>query len=138
MQLETVSKVKGWVALVLTCLGLFMVVTFAPLPASSPDRLTASVLTLVGLAFGISWIRGRRRIRELEFGARRLPRTRRHSRHPICEECRDKSTVVRCVPHKVALCVSCMFIHDDPSVCNYVPDSDKRKHWGKRQAVTGG
>jgi len=64
----------------------------------------------------------------------RKKRSRRH-RHPPCDECRSRSTVVRCVPHNVALCVSCMFIHDDPSVCSYIPDSEKRKHWNDRQAV---
>src|SRR6266403_1568658 len=60
---------------------------------------------------------------------------RRHSRHPPCEECSGRSTVVRCVPHNIALCVSCMFSHDDPNVCSYIPDSDKRKHWRHRYAA---
>ena len=63
---------------------------------------------------------------------------RRHHGHPPCDECKKRSTVVRCIPHEVALCVRCLFIHDEPRVCIYVPDSDKRRRWESREAVKRG
>ncbi len=68
----------------------------------------------------------------------RKKRKRRYSKHPKCDECKDHHAVVRCVCHNVALCMSCMFMHDDPGVCAYVPDSEKRKHWEKRKAAMSG
>lgn len=58
-----------------------------------------------------------------------------HTRLAICAKTR--SIVLRCVPHNMALCVSCLFVHDDPGTCTYVLDSEKRRHWQGRQAAIG-
>jgi hypothetical protein len=67
--------------------------------------------------------------------SRSKKQSRSRHRYPPCDECKTRSTVVRCVLHNVALCVSCLFMHDDPGTSVYIPDSDKRKHWQDRQAA---
>lgn len=76
MRLETVSKIKGWVALV--CLAIFFAYIFTQDPKSHNVAFfdLLYLVVPVGLLTGISWFRGRRRIREAEFIGRTLAKGR--------------------------------------------------------------
>ena len=77
--------------------------------------LVVSALLLAALAFAL--LKGHR------------PRTRARHGHPDsvqCQLCGERHSVMRCVTHDLRLCVTCIFRHDDVSVCVWVPDSRKR------------
>ena len=64
-KLEAVSKIKGWIVLVNLCFCLLFPLV---MDRERPSSAAIAVLGFAGwsaILFGISWIRGRRRIREL-------------------------------------------------------------------------
>ena len=76
MAAERVSKIKGWLALVLLAFGL---VWNLDLSVSSPHhavRQVACFVVLVGLLVLASWFRGRRRIRDEQSFASYLQKQR--------------------------------------------------------------
>jgi len=70
MQLETVSKIKGWVALA----GLLLwigVAGYCALTKPTPGlTLLSGFSGLVGLCYSVAWIRLRARMREIEYAGR--------------------------------------------------------------------
>ena len=76
MKLETVSKIKGWVAL--ACLSVWVGIPvcygFGPMPAEMVWY--SGFAGLVCIPTGISWFRGRKRLRELEYAGRAMAKGR--------------------------------------------------------------
>ena len=70
MKLETVSRIKGCVALAFIAFGTILGYGEASLKPHAEFDMVPGVLLLVGLVFWFSWSRGRRRARELEYAAR--------------------------------------------------------------------
>ena len=76
MTAEQVSKIKGWLALVLLVIGSAWNWNLAVSSLRRPARLPASFIVLVGLLVLVSWFRGRQRIRDDQLLASSLQKHR--------------------------------------------------------------
>lgn len=72
MQLETVSKIKGWCALALLA-PVILLFMLAPLHlATVPLIRVALVSFLIGILVGISWVRQRNWMRRQSYAGRQV------------------------------------------------------------------
>ena len=79
MTYQTSTSIKGWIALLFIGIGsLYCISAIAP-GSVLQDRLVAGSVLLFGLFLGLSWMRGRKRIRTME----RQMRTLREGLHRI-------------------------------------------------------
>jgi hypothetical protein len=75
MKSAILTSIMGYVALLVIGSGVLWAISAQGLGATVQDRATAGLILLVGVAMGITWMRSRKRIRALEYQARRA-RTR--------------------------------------------------------------
>lgn len=70
MQLETVSKIKGWCALL--CFAVFLWGPLSGRPGAPTPEISAigMVSLLVGVLLGISWLWQRKRMRYIAYQAK--------------------------------------------------------------------
>jgi hypothetical protein len=67
-----VTSIMGWVALLVFGSGCLLYISALGPSHGVRDRAAAGVVLFVGVAMGISWIRSRKRIREMKYQARTL------------------------------------------------------------------
>lgn len=129
MRQQTFRSVVGWASLI--CLGTSFLLFKAlpPLPSHGAPLNPQGFFLLLGVGLGVLYVAGaiwRGMFAPTERPAPAAPRYAHHP-HQTCWLCNEQSAVVSCAYHRVPLCVRCMFRHDLPGTCSYVPDSDKRK-----------
>jgi hypothetical protein len=76
MRLETVSKVKGWIAFVCLCVWIGTATFILPTNPRGEFIMVSGFAGLVSIGVGISWMRGRKRMRELDYAGRTLAKGR--------------------------------------------------------------
>jgi hypothetical protein len=76
MRLETVSKVKGWIAFVCLCVWIGGTITLQNNWYPMESLWYGGFAGLICIPVGISWFRGRKRMRELEYAGRSLAKGR--------------------------------------------------------------
>jgi hypothetical protein len=72
MKLETVSKIKGWVALGCLLIWIGLVFLLDPLNPNPEVGIVDGLFGLLCIGFSISWLRQRRRMRDMEYQARQF------------------------------------------------------------------
>lgn len=74
MTYQTSTSIKGWIALLIVGIGSLYCISASAPGSTLQDRLVAPAILLFGLMLGLSWMRARKRIRNME----RKMRTLRH------------------------------------------------------------
>ena len=72
MTYQTSTSIKGWIALLIVGIGSLYCISASAPGQALQDRLVAGSILLFGLMLGLSWMRGRKRIRGMERRMRTL------------------------------------------------------------------